>query len=86
MEGPSRSSCNQSKSTRTLDRKIPGFLFYSTKEMMKEIECEFGCECDVPAQPFGTVLEQIDLDRLIREKIDRARRYIELRNDISDAD
>jgi len=49
---------------------------------MKEIVCEFGCECDAPGQPFGTVLEQIDLDRLIREKIDRARRYIELREKI----
>jgi len=53
---------------------------------MTEIECEFGCECDAPSRSFGTVLEQIDFDRLIQEKMDRARRYIELRNDVSDAD
>ena len=49
---------------------------------MTEIVCEFGCECDAPGKPFGTVLEQIDLDRLIQEKIDRARRYIELQEKV----
>ena len=49
---------------------------------MTEIVCEFGCECDAHSKPFDTVLEQIDLDRLIREKIDRARRYIELREKV----
>jgi hypothetical protein len=53
---------------------------------MTDTECEFGCECDNQEPGFDPVLEKIDFDRLIQEKLDRARRYIELRNDISNAD
>jgi len=47
-------------------------------------ECEFGCECDTVAEfgPFDTVLDPPDLERLIKEKMARARRYVELRDKI----
>jgi hypothetical protein len=45
-------------------------------------ECGFGCECDTVAefQPFRTVLDPEDLQRLILEKTARAQRYIELQD------
>lgn len=45
-------------------------------------ECEFGCECDSVTEfrPFGTVLDQTDLERLISDKVARARRYAELQD------
>ena len=51
---------------------------------MTETECEFGCDCDTPRKfgGFGDVLDQSDLDRLLSEKIARARRYIELQDKI----
>ena len=47
-------------------------------------ECEFGCECDTVTEfgTFDTVLDPPDLERLIREKMARARRYVELREKI----
>ena len=47
-------------------------------------ECDFGCECDTVAEfgPFDTVLDPPDLERLIKEKMARARRYVELRDKI----
>ena len=57
-------------------------VFYFTRTKMK-IECEFGCDCDSPGfKGFESVLEPVDLDRLIQEKISRARRYIELQEKI----
>jgi hypothetical protein len=45
--------------------------------------CEFGCECDSPVfKNFEAVLDPMDLDRLIQDKIARARRYIELQENI----
>jgi hypothetical protein len=45
--------------------------------------CEFGCECDSSVfKNFETVLDPMDLDRLIQDKIARARRYIELQENI----
>ena len=46
------------------------------------IECEFGCECDTVTefQPFSMVLDPEDLQRLIKEKTVRARRYVELQD------
>ncbi len=50
------------------------------------IECEFGCDCDSTVfKNFDTVLEPADLDRLIQEKIARARRHIELQENIGDS-
>jgi hypothetical protein len=50
------------------------------------LECEFGCDCDSPVfKNFDPVLEPADLDRLIQEKIARARRHIELQENISDS-
>ena len=45
-------------------------------------ECEFGCECDTVTefQPFSMVLDPEDLQRLIKEKTVRARRYVELQD------
>ncbi len=45
-------------------------------------ECEFGCECDVATefQPFRTILDPEDLNRLIAEKTARARRWVELQD------
>ena len=58
-------------------------VFYFTR-MRMTIECEFGCDCDSPVfRDFKQTLEPSDLDRLIREKIARARRYIELQENIS---
>ncbi len=49
-------------------------------------ECEFGCDCDgLVFKNFDTVLEPADLDRLIQEKIARARRHIELQENIGDS-
>ena len=49
-------------------------------------ECEFGCECDKPvSKDFNPVLDPKDLDRLIQDKISRARRYIELQEKIGDS-
>ena len=47
-------------------------------------ECDFGCECDLTTEfrPFDTVLDPPDLERLIKEKMARARRYVELRDKI----
>ena len=47
-------------------------------------ECEFGCDCDTPAmfQPFSPVLKPVDLDRLIAEKVLRARIHLELQEKI----
>ena len=51
---------------------------------MTEIECEFGCECDTVREyrTFELVLEPEDFDRLIQEKMDRARRYQQLQDKI----
>ena len=45
-------------------------------------ECEFGCECDTVAefQPFRTILDPEDPNRLIAEKTARARRWVELQD------
>jgi len=44
------------------------------------IQCEFGCDCDtvIDFKPFETVLDRENLERLIEEKMVRARRYAEL--------
>jgi hypothetical protein len=45
-------------------------------------ECEFGCDCDIPSEigNFKVVLDQTDLDRLVNEKLARARRWVELQD------
>lgn len=54
--------------------------------MTTEIRCEFGCECDtiVDFQPTDAILGPKDYERLVVEKIDRARRYINQRELIKD--
>ena len=49
-----------------------------------KIECEFGCDCDTPTDfgIFDSILDQPDFDRLVQEKIARARRYIEIQEKI----
>jgi len=60
-------------------------VFYFIRTKMT-LECEFGCDCDSPVfKNFDPVLEPADLDRLIQEKIARARRHIELQENISDS-
>jgi hypothetical protein len=63
---------------------MPGFFYFTRTKMTTE--CEFGCDCDgLVFKNFDTVLEPADLDRLIQEKIARARRHIELQENIGDS-
>lgn len=50
--------------------------------MTTDIECEFGCECDKgnTFDPADAVLGVKDFERLVIEKIERARSYINTRD------
>ena len=71
-------------STQDPGTKNSGVSVLYAKEKMTKIECEFGCDCDTVGEhsTFNTVLEPEDFERLIQEKMDRARRYQQLQDKI----
>lgn len=48
-------------------------------------DCEFGCECSypVPRVPDKIFLDETDVERLVKEKVARARRYLDLMDRLS---